>query len=296
MRPVALALLLALAPATAAAQRVNRGLSIAGSRPFTGGTVTSDIVMSGSKICIDTSSDSGGDDCIRVDSNAWTLGVGGSTKLYVDTAGVQTVTGNSWYLEHSASSATNPTVIHDAGCLTCGLGGATNDTALLTGGVSRLTAHSTGDVSVLLGTVTHTDVITFCGQGPNGATAVYLSPRNTGLLGDATCDAEDNTTEGTADEIWAPYAFRAVSMVCGINDVAVDATGVTFSFRDDTADASSDLSCVTGATDASGFASCADMDTTPPTVAAGSAIAMKAIAATGNFTTGDIWCRLTITN
>lgn len=143
------------------------------------------------------------------------------------------------------------------------------------------------------GTVqSHIGVIYFCGQGPNGATTVYLSPRSSGLYGDATCDGEDSTTETTADEVWAPYDFTVGTMECGIADVAAD-TGVTFTFRDDTANTT--LACTSGALDGSGFAGCADRETSgsPVTVAAGSNIAMAVTAASGNLTTADIWCRVT---
>ncbi len=141
----------------------------------------------------------------------------------------------------------------------------------------------------------HIGVIYFCGQGPNGATTVYLSPRSSGLFGDATCDDEDSTTESAADEVWAPFDFKPVSMECGITDVAAD-NGVTFALRDDTADVAATLTCTTAALDGSGYASCDDIVglTAAPTVAAGSAIAMRAVATSANLTLADIWCRVTV--
>lgn len=142
----------------------------------------------------------------------------------------------------------------------------------------------------------HSHPIFFCGQGPNGATSVYLSPRSSGLFGDTlTCDLEDDTTEATADEVYAPYDIDIYGFTCGLTDAATDA-GVVFQLRDDAADVTS-ATCTTGALDGSGFANCTYTDASPgtlSTIAAGSTMAMKVTAASGNLTTADIWCRLSV--
>ena len=181
-------------------------------------------------------------------------------------------------------------IARDSGGIT--LQAASVSVSSVAGGTSSVSI--VGQVYASTTAVTRTDVIQFCGNGPNGATAVYMEPlAEAALYADATCDGNDNTDENTAEKIWLPYDFSAVSMECGCNDVAVD-TGLTFSFRDDNATASTDMECTTGAGDASGFVTCEDIDITPPTVAAGSAIAMRIVAASGNFSTADCWCRVTV--
>lgn len=189
-----------------------------------------------------------------------------------------------WHADSDLNTETCDTGLSQtaAGVIGVGTGADGSVAGTITGASSLFTSTVTGHIYSML----------FCGQGPNASTAVFLSPRNTGLFGDATCDAEDDTTEATADEVWAPWAMKVGSMVCGITDVANDATGVTFTLRSATADVGTNMSCVTGATDSSGFASCTDQTAVGGayTIAAGATVAMSAVAATGNFTTGDIWC------
>lgn len=128
---------------------------------------------------------------------------------------------------------------------------------------------------------THLETIRFCGNGPDGATTTYMGPvllddtEADLAYGGAGCDALDNTTEATADAPWhAAFAFKPVAMVCvGMCTGASAANDViTFQFKDDTA-AVAGMSCATAALGGDATpAQCTVRDSTPATVAAGSAI------------------------
>lgn len=152
-----------------------------------------------------------------------------------------------------------------------------------TGVLTSAGATSTGNTTITT-PVMLLDSIRFCGQGANGTTAQFMGPQvqadmDTDLTyGGAGCDAKDSSTEATADAVWAAgYGFKVTAMMCSVDDGGTDDV-YTFQMRDDTAD-------VTGATcsvtlDGSGFDVCTVKLTTPVVIAAGSAIAVEAVAAT----------------
>lgn len=129
--------------------------------------------------------------------------------------------------------------------------------------------------------------VRFCGNGPNATTDNYIGPvrledyENAGTAveddfayGGGGCDAQDNTTIGDADEAVdvGPFALKAVGIVC-VSDCGTDDT-MTCTLYDDTA-------AVTGITcditlDGTG-AQCSAFDTTPATIAAGSALAVGCV-------------------
>lgn len=142
------------------------------------------------------------------------------------------------------------------------------------------------------------DSLRFCGQGPNATTAVYLSPDtfdgNGTLPGSAHCDSEDNTTEATADEVLFNYAIYVSGMRCEISTGGTDDT-VTFQLRDDTADVSGMTCNVT--VDGASAQTCQVLDSTPATIAAGSALAMDVVASTDDDLSAlDVLCTIYYTN
>lgn len=149
--------------------------------------------------------------------------------------------------------------------------------------------------------VSKVGTIYFCGLGPNGATPVFMTPNLSLLWGGASagdaiaCVTGSNATEATADKPMFPYLIRPLTMTCGLEDVATDA-GVTFTLRSATADVGTDLSCVTGALDGSGHASCSDLHgpgSATYSIAANATIAMSAVAASGNESTSNMFCSIT---
>lgn len=179
-----------------------------------------------------------------------------------------------------------------------GFGTANEATVTTDTGVTRVDFESIG-----VRTTTPlflTDVIRFCGQGANGTTAQYMGPvpfddtEADLAYGGAGCDGLDSSTEATADAPWAPgYDFKVIGMMCSVDDGGTDDV-YTFQMRDDTAD-------VTGVTcnvtlDGSGFDSCTVVLEAPVTVAAASAIAVKAVAATDDDCSAcDQECKVFIT-
>lgn len=168
--------------------------------------------------------------------------------------------------------------------------------------IGTTTANALGTAmaasAVLTSTVMeHTYHMVFCGNGPNSSTAVYLSPNRADLYGSANCSAEDSTTEATADEVWAPYQIKVGSMVCGLNDVATDAGGITFTLRANTADVGTNMSCTTTGLDGVGFNSCTDQTLVGGayTIAAGATVDMKVVGTAGNETTANVWCDVQFT-
>lgn len=141
----------------------------------------------------------------------------------------------------------------------------------------------------------------FCGLGPNGSTSVYMAPTLSlpwggASAGDATnCASGSNTTEATADKPMFPFDINPVAMQCGLQDVATDA-GVTFALRNATADVGGEMTCTTGALDGSGHADCDDLhgpSNSAYTIAAGTTIAMRVTAASGNESTSNAFCVVT---
>lgn len=149
---------------------------------------------------------------------------------------------------------------------------------------------------------TKTGTLYFCGLGPNSTTPVYMTPTQTlawggASAGDATaCNAGSNATEATADKPMYPFLINPVTMSCGMEDVATDAGGVTFSLRSATADVGTSMQCTTGALDGSGHVDCDDVrgaGQSKYSIAAGATIAMKAVATAGNESTSNMFCVLT---
>lgn len=158
-------------------------------------------------------------------------------------------------------------------------------------GTSRLDGDLVLTNQATTGLNTWFEVMTFCGQGPN-ATTDYISPNRADLYTSANCQAEDSTTEATADEVVWPFDVRAMSMKCGITDVA-NAT-ITFALRDDTADVDgTNMACTTATGDSAGFLDCSAQDLAPNTIAANSAVAIR-MTSTGNFSTGNAWCSVLV--
>ncbi len=127
-------------------------------------------------------------------------------------------------------------------------------------------------------------VIRFCGNGHNGATATYMGPvllddtEADLAFGGAGCDGLDNATEATADAPWhAGLAFKPVAMVCvGLCTGASTANdAVTYQLRDDTASVSGMTCTATAWTADATPQQCTVTDSTPETVAANSAVAVK---------------------
>jgi hypothetical protein len=150
-------------------------------------------------------------------------------------------------------------------------------------------AAVTGTLTVTAGAelvipVAALQVIRFCGNGMNGATATYMGPvllddtEADLAFGGAGCDGLDNTTEGTADAPWhSSFAFKPVAMVCVGRCTGASAANdaVTYQLRDDTADVTG-MACTASAWSGDdAVAQCSVRDVTPATVAANSAIAVK---------------------
>ncbi len=140
--------------------------------------------------------------------------------------------------------------------------------------------------------------IRFCGQGPNGATPNYMGPvllddtEADLAFGGAGCDALDSTTETTADAPWhASFAFKPVAMVCtttcGIDD------DMTLLMREDVSDVTG-MTC--DITLSGSAAQCSVRLTSPETVAANSALAIRMVNdGSNNCSAGDVECIVYIT-
>lgn len=174
-------------------------------------------------------------------------------------------------------------------------------TASSTLGVTGVATFSAGVDAPIL--AAHLSEIHFCGNGPNGATATYISPSlpadmdTDNTFGGTACDAEDNTTEATADEVFhAAYAIDIVAMTCvGVCTGATAANdAVVYQLRDDTADATG-VTCTASAFGGDATPSqCQVTLTSPVTVAAGSAIAVEITATDDNCSDAgdDFECRV----
>jgi hypothetical protein len=215
------------------------GTLLAASQPilvgagFNGGTVPSDITMSGSQICVNTDGASGGNECIRVDGNAWALTVNGATKMYLDANALQNVTANSWYLELAASSATNPTLIPDSGSLTAGIGGTGGDVSIITAGVERLNFNTSGWITVpSTGLVLLNSKLRY---EPAGIESFAGSTRTLGVgattfavftnIHTVDCDAGGNTIgtiTGAPSGEYALFTFKFIDSNCTITDTSAE--------------------------------------------------------------------------
>lgn len=153
----------------------------------------------------------------------------------------------------------------------------------VTGGVSSatLTASTSLESPIVASAL---QVIRFCGNGINGATASYMGPvllddtEADTAFGGAGCDALDNTTEATADAPWhSSFAFKPVAMVCVGRCTGASAANdaITYQLRDDTADVAGMACTATAWTGDDNVQQCSVRDATPATVAANSAIAIK---------------------
>lgn len=145
------------------------------------------------------------------------------------------------------------------------------------------------------------DSLRFCGNGSNATTPVYMAPVLIGTayaanmeFGGAACDGAESTTEATADAVWNSLVFKPVAMTCVIVGVAAGNNDVvTFQLRDDTADVSG-MSC-TVTMDGAVAKQCTVRDASPATVALGSTVAVKIVAATDDdLSTADAECRVTV--
>jgi hypothetical protein len=144
-----------------------------------------------------------------------------------------------------------------------------------------------------------TDVI-FCGQQANAGT-IYMSPVSgfpegsfytSGLtandlsyiIGGTGCDAEDNATEGTADEVlYTNNAFKVLGMVCKVSSSG--SNGVVVNLRDDAANMTPNITITIPTTATTGATSAF----TTTNVAAGSAVALRVIN-TEDLSAQDAWC------
>jgi hypothetical protein len=145
------------------------------------------------------------------------------------------------------------------------------------------------------------DSLRFCGNGSNATTPVYMAPVLIGTayaanmeFGGAACDGAENTTEATADAVWNSLVFKPVAMTCVVVGVAAGNNDVvTFQLRDDTADVAG-MSC-TVTMDGAVAKQCTVLDASPATVALGSKVAVKVVAATDDdLSTADAECRVTV--
>lgn len=132
----------------------------------------------------------------------------------------------------------------------------------------------------------------FCGNAPNNTTNYFGVPDATNIagFGGTACDAEDSTTEATADDVLWTGALKVVGMCCEISSSG--SNGVTITMRSAAADLSPSLTMTipTGATFGCAYPTA---DTTIPTVAAGATMAVK-IVSTENIATADTGCIVTV--
>lgn len=176
-----------------------------------------------------------------------------------------------------------------------------NATLTLGSASDTITLGATSGIGLASGpsiTTTMMSPIRFCGQGPNGTTTSYVGPVPIGSNGAdysvaaAGCDALDSTTEATADAVPFSFAYSVTGMICSITDGGTDDV-LTFQARDDTAN-------ITGVTcnvtlDGSGTEVCS-VDLAGVSVAAGSTVAVSAVAATDDdCSLCDIECYLFVT-
>ncbi len=171
------------------------------------------------------------------------------------------------------------------------IGGASTLASLTVSGTTTLTGASTFTAAATASTsitspivATALQVIRFCGNGINGATASYMGPvllddtEADLVFGGAGCDALDNTTEGTADAPWhSSLSFVPVAMTCVGRCTGASAANdaITYQLRDDTANVAG-VACTAAAwTGDDNVQQCSVRTASAATVAANSAIAVK---------------------
>lgn len=184
------------------------------------------------------------------------------------------------------------------------IGAATND-------LVTLTTDSTGDAEVvvpdssigqdeIVGLI-HTAI--FCGDLGNGT--VYTSPI-TGFAGDLSltagltatdldyalagtgCDAQDNGTEATADEVmFANTASKVIGLYCAVTGSG--SNGVTLNVRSAAASLTPDVTLTIATGDTTGAAAIA----TTTDIAAGATWAVRAVT-TEDLTAQAFWCQVTM--
>lgn len=121
--------------------------------------------------------------------------------------------------------------------------------------------------------------VELCGNGPNSATAVYLSPHlpdggDYTFTGSPDCDDQDSATETTANEVLYNGEANMVGMHCEIEDCGGCDDIVEFQARDDVTDAEFLVCSVT--LNGSGFKRCDALDANQiPTGNAGPAWAVQ---------------------
>lgn len=138
------------------------------------------------------------------------------------------------------------------------------------------------------------DVI-FCGDLPNNTT-LYYSPANgygAGLfnafggsyaLAGAGCAAEDNATEGTADEVmYANNALKILGMACTVTSSG--SNGVVINMRSATASLTPDVTITIPTATTTG----ATVTGSTTDISAGATVAIRVIA-TEDLSAQDVWC------
>ena len=146
--------------------------------------------------------------------------------------------------------------------------------------------------------VGYTIDILLCGEMGN-ATAHYTSPA-TGYsggafyadsatvlydIGGAGCNAQDSTTEATADEImFADNAFKVLGFYCTVSSSGAGA-GVTINLRSAAADLTPDVTMTIATGDTTG----ASVIATTTDIAAGATFALKTVSA-NDLSAQDEWC------
>lgn len=202
--------------------------------------------------------------------------------------------------EAGAAPETRFTIDADGGIT---VGSANNNSA-------TVTTDGTGDGEVVLpdSSVSGQDEVgggmlmqaIFCGDLPNNTTN-YTSPitgypggifYDAGLTGSdlsytlagTGCAAEDNTTEGTADEVmFTQRAVKALGLYCRVSSSG--ANGVTLRLRSATANVTPDLTC----TIATGSTECVSYTPTTTDIAANATVAVSAVS-TEDLSAQDYWC------
>lgn len=139
----------------------------------------------------------------------------------------------------------------------------------------------------------------FCGQQANNGT-IYMSPISgfhagnlltDGLTandlsyieGGTGCDAEDNATEGTADEVMFTSAAHVVGMYCHVSSSG--SNGVSLNLRDDTANLTPNVTI----TIPTGVTSSSTGTKTVTRIAASSAVALRVVN-TEDLSAQDAFC------
>lgn len=146
------------------------------------------------------------------------------------------------------------------------------------------------------------DVLRFCGNGSNAATAWYDGPvliddiNNAGTavstsIGSAFCDANDSATEATADRPFDAYTtIKVVGMAC-VTQAGGAADTNTFQLRSATADVAGVTCAVTN--DGSLPKTCSVVLTAPVTITAGATLAVKNTqSGTDDMSAKDMGCRV----